>query len=388
MISFLRSKATIVVTVAGIAGALGVLYAWRLPPFVSSVETTDNAYIKGFVTVLSPQITGNVSEVAVRDYEKVKKGQLLIRIDDRIYRQKVEQAKATLETHKADLANSYQQEKSDKAKIQSAEAQIASAKASLENAELKWGRIDPLTRRGVSAQSDSDSARAALDEAIATLKQAQAGLEVSRQALQTTIVARKGLIADVDGAQAMVELAQIDLDHTAIYAPRNGRVGEVGAKLGQYVSVGTQLLAVVPDDVWVVANYKETQLANMKIGQKATFTVDALNGVKMIGKVTRFSPAAGSEFSVLKPDNATGNFTKVAQRIPVRIEIDPDQKDIDRLAPGMSVVMHVDTDAPGEIQTTTFDGKINSAPDFLPHALKNEDGGIDQSAGPPDETLK
>lgn len=367
MITFLRSRASFVVAIAGIAGGIGILYAWGLPPFSSPIETTDNAYVRGLVTVLSPQIAGNIAEVKVKDYQKVGKGQLLIRIDDHIYKQKLEQAQASLAAKKAALDNSFQQEKSAEAKILSAQAQIESANAALHNAELNWQRVEPLTQRGVSTQSDADSARASLEQAKAAKEQADAGLEVTRQDLQTIIVARKGLEADVTSADAAVTLAQIDLEHTNIYAPRAGSLGEVGAKLGQYVAIGTQLVSVVPDDVWVVANYKETQLANMKIGQAATFTVDALNHLKMTGVVTRFSPAAGSEFAVLKSDNATGNFTKVAQRIPVRIEIDKGQAGIDRLLPGMSVIMHVDTRKPGKEQLTDFDGDLSDVSTTLPN---------------------
>ncbi|EJF91795.1 HlyD family secretion protein [Bartonella tamiae] len=329
MIKFLRSKATAVSLIAGICGILLILWAWNLPPFVGSVQTTDNAYVKGFVTVISPQIAGNISEVNIKDYERVKQGQLLIQIDDRIYKQKLDQAIATLDAKKAALASSHQQEESAKADIRSAEAALV-------NSQLNWDRIKPLTERGVSSQSSEDAARADLD-------QSRAALDVSQQALKKILVDREGLQADVESAEAAVELAQIDLDHTKIYSPRNGRVGEVGAKFGQYVSAGSQLVSVVPDEIWIIANYKETQLHNMKIGQPVVFSVDALNDKKMKGIVVRFSPAAGSEFSVLKPDNATGNFTKVAQRIPVRIEIMPNQEDRDRLIPGMSVVTHVDT---------------------------------------------
>ena len=329
MIRFLRSKATAVSIIAGICGILLILWAWQLPPFISSIETTDNAYVKGFVTMISPQVAGNISSVKIKDYERVKEGELLIEIEDRIFKQRVEQAVATLDSKKAALASSYQQEESAKADIRSAEAAFTKA-------ELNWKRVEPLTQRGVSSQSSEDSARADRD-------QKSAELEVRTQALKKILVDREGLKADVESAEAAVELAKIDLDHTKIYSPRDGRVGEVGAKLGQYVTAGTQLLAVVPDDVWIVANYKETQCANMKAGQPVVFSVDALDGYKLKGHVARFSPAAGSEFAVLKPDNATGNFTKVAQRIPVRIEIDPDQKYVDRLIPGMSVIPHVDT---------------------------------------------
>lgn len=343
MIKFLRSKSTVVSIVAGIAGILLILWAWALPPFTSAIASTDNAYVKGFVTTLSPQVAGDIADVKVKDYQRVHEGQLLIVIDPRIFQQKLDQANASLALKQANLASSFQQEDSAKADITSATAQIASASAAFVKAQLNWKRIEPLTQKGVASQSDEDTARATLDQAKAMADQAVAALEVKNQALKKIIVDRDGLRADVESAKAAVELAQIDLDHTKIYSPRNGHVGEVGAKLGQYVSVGTQLLAVVPDEIWVVANYKETQMVNMKIGQPVILSVDGLGGQKMKGKVVRFSPAAGSEFSVLKPDNATGNFTKVAQRIPVRIEFDSDQPNIDRLIPGMSVVTHVDT---------------------------------------------
>jgi multidrug resistance efflux pump len=128
-------------------------------------------------------------------------------------------------------------------------------------------------------------------------------------------------------------------------APEDGQLGELGARLGQYVSAGTQLLALVPERIWVIANFKETQLSGMEIGQSVTFTVDALQHAELAGHIERFSPAAGSEFSVIRTDNATGNFTKVAQRVPVRIAIDPGQALTKRLAPGMSVIVSVDTRA-------------------------------------------
>jgi multidrug resistance efflux pump len=168
-------------------------------------------------------------------------------------------------------------------------------------------------------------------------------LEVARQDLASTLVNRQSLEAAVQGAEAAVHLAEIDLQNTRIVAPQDGRLGEIGARIGQYVSAGTQLLALVPEKIWVVANFKETQLAGMKPGQPVTFTVDALEHASLSGRIERFAPAAGSEFSVLKADNATGNFTKVAQRLPVRIAIEPDQDLAKRLSPGMSVVVSVDT---------------------------------------------
>jgi len=160
---------------------------------------------------------------------------------------------------------------------------------------------------------------------------------VSRQDLQTLIVGRDSLRAAVAGAEAAVRLAEIDLSNTVVTAPRDGTVGEVGVKLGQYVAAGSQLMAVVPAETWVIANFKETQLAHIQAGQKVVVTVDALGHAALAGHVERFSPAAGSEFSIIRPDNATGNFTKVAQRVPVRIAVDEGQEAARRLVPGLSV---------------------------------------------------
>ncbi len=140
-----------------------------------------------------------------------------------------------------------------------------------------------------------------------------------------------------------MHLAEIDLGNTRIVAPQDGTLGEVSARLGQYVAAGTQLMALVPHQVWIIANFKETQLADMQVGQEVGFTVDALKRARLTGTIERFSPAAGSEFSVIRPDNATGNFVKIAQRVPVRIAVDPGQPLAARLSPGMSVVVSVDT---------------------------------------------
>lgn len=343
MFKFLRSTATIIAIVIGIAGLVLFLYAWRLPPFTSSVQTTENAYVRGQVTIIAPQLAGYVSEVAVQDYQAVKSGQLLVRLDDRIFAQKLEQARATLASQQAALANSAQQRLSAEARIRASEAQVEGARVTLDNAEASWRRMEPLLKRGVVTESDADKTRSAMEQARATYHQAQAGLEVSRQDLQATIVSRQSLEAAVQGAEAAVHLAEIDLQNTRIVAPEDGRLGEVGARLGQYVSAGTQLVAVVPQRMWIVANFKETQLSGMKVGLPVTINIDALQHAKLTGRIERFSPATGSEFSVLRPDNATGNFTKVSQRLPVRIVIDPDQPLAERLAPGMSAVVSIDT---------------------------------------------
>ncbi|WP_112810093.1 HlyD family secretion protein [Ensifer sp.] len=354
MLKSLRSPTTIIVLLAGLCGLSLVLYAWRLPPFHSSVEMTENAYVRGYLTIMSPQLSGYVAEVAVHDYEEVKAGQLLVKIDDRIYAQKLAQAQATLAAQQAALANSRQQELSGKAGIAASDAQLDSAKAAFNRASAAWDRIRPLAEKGISTRSEADQSKAAFEQAVAAVRQAEAGLEVSRQALATTLGARAGLQATVSGAEAAVELARIDLENTRIVAPRDGKLGEIGARLGQYVTPGSQLLFVVPHDVWVLANFKETQLDGMKAGQPVTISVDALQKNTLTGHIERFSPAAGSEFSIIRPDNATGNFTKVAQRVGVRIAVDPGQPLADLLSPGLSVVVRVDKDmAPSAVPART-----------------------------------
>ncbi|WHA40270.1 HlyD family secretion protein [Agrobacterium larrymoorei] len=342
MLKKIFTPLTLIVLLGGIAGVALVLYAWRLPPFSSAVEMTDNAYVRGYVTTMSPQVSGYVVDVPVKDYQEVKQGDLLAKIDDRIFKQKLAQAEATLASQTAAFDNSRQQEIAANANIRSSEAAVDSAEASLKQAQLAADRQDNLIRSGVGTSSLQEEAQANLDKSRAGLSQAKAAQEVARQDLQTIIVNRGSLQAAVSNAQASVELAKIDLQNTEIHAPRDGKLGEVGVRIGQYVTAGTQLMAVVPHDIWVVANFKETQLAGMEAGQPVSISVDALHHRKLTGKVERFSPAAGSEFAVIKPDNATGNFVKIAQRIGVRVSIDPDQPAATELSPGMSVVVRVD----------------------------------------------
>ncbi|RVT99507.1 HlyD family secretion protein [Rhodovarius crocodyli] len=330
--------------VIGIAGALFVLHAWGLPPFTSAVQMTDNAYVRGAVTTISPQVSGYIVDIPLQDYAEVHEGDLIARIDDRSYRARLEQARATLASAQAALANLELTRASREASIVVATAQIHNAQAGVEKAQLDLNRILPLLASQVQSRATGDNARVALRQAEAALEQARASHLVAERALAETQGQRQNLQAAVEGAEAAVHLAEIDLANTRVVAPRNGRLGEIGARVGQYVSPGTQVTALVPDQVWVIANYKETQIAGMRPGQVATLRVDALGGLALTGHVERFSPAAGSEFSVIRADNATGNFTKVAQRMPVRIAIDPGQAMAGLVSPGMSVVVSIDTD--------------------------------------------
>jgi multidrug resistance efflux pump len=334
----------IAATVAvALAAVLAIFAAWGLPPFRSAVQATDNAYVRGRTTVIAPQVSGYVTTVAVRDYQQVGAGQVLARVDDRIYRARVDQARANVSAAVAALANSQQAHASRAAGLLGQTASLASARAQLARAQADMARVDDLVRDGSVSVREQDQTRAALRQAEAQVRQAEAGSEIARQDIRTVDVGRGGLEANVDAARAALRLAEVDLEHTVVRAPEPGQVGEVGVRLGQYVTNGTQLTSLIPADRWVIGNFKEAQTAKMAPGQRASFTVDALGGAKLTGHVEQLSPGAGSEFAVLKPDNATGNFVKVPQRIGVRISVDPGQALAARLRPGMSVEARVDT---------------------------------------------
>jgi multidrug resistance efflux pump len=327
-------------------GVLIVLYAWDLPPFRSAVQSTENAMVRGQVTIISPQLSGYIVEVDVQDFQNVVMGQLLLRIDDRIYQQRLAQARAQVATQRAALANFTQSQRTASATIAQNQAALANAGAQAQRAQADLRRVEELAADGSLSARERDAARAAHAQAVAQTAQSRAALEISRQNLKTVDVNRASLEAAVANAEAAVRLAEIDLANTRITAPRDGQLGQVTVRLGAFVNAGTQLTALVPQTMWVVANMKETQMADVRLGQPVTFTVDALNHAKMRGHVEQISPATGSEFSVITPDNATGNFVKIAQRIPVRISIDPHQELAARLRPGMSVVTSIDTAAP------------------------------------------
>jgi len=329
-------------------GVLIVLYAWNLPPFHSALQTTENATVRGQVTIISPQLSGYIVEVDVQDFQTVRAGQLLLRIDDRIYRQRLEQARAQLASQRAALANFAQSRATARATIAQNQAAVANARAQADRANADLRRVEELAADGSLSARERDAARATRAQTVAAAAQAGAALAIARENERTVEVNRAALEAAVANAEAAVKLAEIDLANTRILAPRDGQLGQVTVRLGAFVGAGAQLTALVPRTMWVVANMKETQMADVRLGQPVTFTVDALNGAKLRGHVEEIAPATGSEFSVITPDNATGNFVKIAQRIPVRIRIDPDQNLAARLRPGMSVVASIDTAAQGQ----------------------------------------
>jgi multidrug resistance efflux pump len=338
--------ATATLLALGFAACAAILHAWQLPPFQPTEQATENAYVRGRTTVVAPQVSGYVTQVLVHDFQDVRRGQVLVNIDDGLYQARVDAAQANLDSAKATLANSEQARASRMAALASQRAGLVGAEAQLRRAQAELARIDNLVSDGSVSQRERDQAAAVLAQSEAGVLQSRAAGDMARQEIRSVEVGRNALRAQVAAAQAQLRLAVIDLEHAVIRAPEDGQVGEVGVRLGQYVATGSQLLALVPPDRWIVANYKEVQTASLRSGQSARFTVDALGGQAFTGTVESLSPAAGSEFAVLKPDNATGNFVKVPQRIGVRVLIDPRQAGVERLRPGMSVELAIETKRP------------------------------------------
>lgn len=334
--------ATLLLALALLLAVAIVLQVWGIGPFSGNSQMTDNALVRGRTVVIAPQVSGYVNRVLVRDYDTVAAGQILAVIDDDIYRARVEQAEANLDVQLAALANSRQARAARASGIASEEAAAADASAQLLRAKADMARAVDLVADGSISIRERDQTAAALAQAEARLRQATAKSDIARQDLRTVDVGRGGLAAQVKVAQAQLRLARIDLLHTVIRAPEAGQLGEIHARLGQFVTNGTALLEIVPPERWVIAQFKEGQTDRIAIGQKASIAVDALGGRRLTGRVSHIAPATGWEFAVLKPDNATGNFVKVPQRLGILIRIDQSQPLAARLRPGMSVDARVE----------------------------------------------
>ncbi len=282
------------------AGVLMILWSWRLGPFATSTVRTDNAYVRGQITVLAPQISGYVREVLVRDFERVEAGQPLVRIDDRIAAEKVHAAQAQLENAQAQLANAAQTQAQNRADLGARRASLVAVQAEARRAQADLGRANQLAEKGSVSLRERDQARATSELALANVRKAGADIDIGQQAIKSTTVSRAGLQAQVKSAEAQLALAKIDLANTVVHAPRDGQLGEASVRLGQYVTAGSQLLFLVPDSLWVVANFKETQTAHMRVGQPAYFKVDALQDAALRGHIQEMAAATGSEFSVLR----------------------------------------------------------------------------------------
>ncbi|OOF70945.1 HlyD family secretion protein [Rodentibacter caecimuris] len=334
-----KTTALFIITI--VISVLVVLYTWRLPPFGMHSVHTNNAYVRGKITLLSPKVSGYVQEVLVQDFAQVKQGQPLVSIDSTPYQAKVAQAKANLKVQEAALAHLPQTRNSAQSTLTSRQAAIENAKAQLARASTEMQRLNTLVKTESASKRERDQAIANLTQAQANLVQSEAQYQIAKQDIINLDADEKSLIGAVENAKATLELAQQELDNCTIFAPESGKLNEIGVKNGQFVSSGSQLMYLVPHQRWIIANFKETDIKSIKVGQKATISVDALDGQKFQGKVTDIAPATGAEFSVIRADSGSGNFVKIAQRIAVKIILESPQSDLERLSPGMSVEVEI-----------------------------------------------
>jgi membrane fusion protein, multidrug efflux system len=314
---------------------------------IARFESTDDAFVSGDVTPLSARVSGNITEMPVNDFQLVRKGDLLAVIDPSDYQAQLDLAQANLAAAQATLANLANQRIVQQALVQQAEATIDATEADVLRYQLEDKRQRDLLRTGIAGtqqlveQADDNATRA-----IAQRRLNQAQLEQQKAALAAIDIQEKQLKAQIHAADAQVALASDNLGYTRILSPADGLVGQRQVRLGQFVNVGTQIIAVVPlPNIWVIANYKETQMTNVRLGQPARISVDAFPDLKLTGHVDSWSPGTGSTFALLPPDNATGNFTKVVQRVPVKIVLDRDESLGSLVRPGMSVEATIDTGA-------------------------------------------
>ncbi|PWR18765.1 HlyD family secretion protein [Zavarzinia compransoris] len=312
--------------------------------------STDDAYVHADIAPISAKVQGAVAAVMVGDNQMVRAGDVLLRIDDSTYRAQAEAARAAAAAAAADLDTLARQADQQALRITVAEADEASASAEAERAARDLARLSKLATSDFATRQNLDTATADNAKAQAALARARANVAVE----QAELAILKGKLTEaqaaLDQARAQAALADQNLADTFVRAPVDGVVGNRGVVAGQYARPGAVLLSVVPvNDLWVEANFKETQLAGMGPGQPVEITVDALPGVRLRGTVESLSPASGALFSLLPPENASGNFTKVVQRVPVKIRLDAGQS-LGRLVPGLSVVATVDTSvAPADV---------------------------------------
>jgi membrane fusion protein (multidrug efflux system) len=338
----------LVIPLFAVLAAIGfiVLATLRWDVWVGSaaIQTTNDAYIRADLTQLSSRVSGEVLTVAVNDFQRVKAGDLLIQIDPADYEAQVAQAEAGVVGAQAALDNLANQIELQYATIAQAEAQQASAMAQDVEARQEQERQQSLTQTQAGTRQRLEQATAAYASTQANVQANRALIAAQRHQLDVLSGTKQQRAADLQGAKAVLAAARLRLGYTKITAPFDGVVGQRQVQAGDYVNIGSNLIAVVPlPNVYVIANYKETQLTRVRPGQPVDVTVDTFSNERLRGRVARIAPASGSQFALLPPDNATGNFTKVVQRVPVRIEFDKGQPLLDRLLPGMSVVTRIHT---------------------------------------------
>ena len=337
--------ARLAVLLLAIGGAYVIATRWDTWTAGASEQTTNDAYLAADLTPLAARVAGYVRSVPVGDYQRVRKGDLLVELVADDYQARVHQAEGSIATTQGRIMELQASKRLQLTRIEGAAAQIAAAMAILTRNRLEAERQRALIASGVTGTRQAvERADADAEQAAATLAGNQADLAAAREQLSILDAQIKQQEGTLDTNRAQLDLASIDLGYTRITAPVDGEVGSRQVRPGQYVSVGAQVIALVPlPNVWVVANYKETQLTRVRAGQRASVAVDTFPGRVLRGHVDSVSPGSGSQFSLLPPDNATGNFTKVVQRIPVKIVLDDAGGLADLLRPGMSVVATIHT---------------------------------------------
>ncbi len=332
--------AAIAVLLIVAAGAYGRYY-WMVGRFL---ESTDDAYVQADSTIIAPKVSGYLSAVLVSDNQPVKAGQALAKIDDRDYVAALDQAKADVATAQADIDNVKAALQQQQAVIAQARATVAVDQANVTYAEQENARYGELANKGAGSVQNAQQAVSKRDTARATLTRDTAAVAAAEQQVGVLQAQLAKANAALQHSRAAQDQAQLNLGYTSIVAPIDGVVGNRSLRVGQFVQAGTQLMAVVPlAEVYVVANFEETQLAGMRAGEPVGIVVDTYSGTGVKGHVDSIAPASGQEFALLPPDNATGNFTKIVQRIPVKIAIEPNDPLRSDLRPGMSVTATVDT---------------------------------------------
>jgi membrane fusion protein (multidrug efflux system) len=307
-------------------------------------QDTDDAYVGGDVTPISPHISGFIAEIAVKDNQLIKAGQLLIRLDDRDVRAVADHAGAILQQRKATLGSLRAKYTLQQTTIQQAQADLDAKTAQADFAKIDAERYRTLARTNDGSQQDAQRTTALDQAARAAVASALAALAAAKQQLSVLSADIDAATADVAQAEADLQTARLNLGYAEIRAPIDGFIGNRAAQVGAYVAQGAYLLTVVPaHGLWVDANFKEDQLERMEPGQPATISVDTLPGHVFHGHLQSLAPATGAVFSVIPPENATGNFTKIVQRVPVRIALDDDDAALVRIRPGLSTIATVDT---------------------------------------------
>lgn len=316
-------------------------YYWSYARFIVS---TNDAYVQADSTLVAPRVSGYVAQVLVEDHQTVKSGQVLARLDERDFRAAWDQTRADVQASEAEIGDLQAQLAEQHAINARARASVAASQAALDLANINRDRYRKMAGIGFGSQQQSQEADAHARERTADLARDRAALSSAEgqvRVLQAKIVQAQALI---ERSQAIERRAALELGYTTIVAPIDGVVAARTIRVGQYAQAGTQLMALVPlHDVYVTANFKETQLTHVHAGEPVRLRVDTFPGVHLQACVESLAPASGLEFSLLPPDNATGNFTKIVQRIPVRIRLDSHDPLIGRLRPGMSVEASIDT---------------------------------------------